>query len=75
MIVLKFTYFKMIFLYGNVPNVPNVPIEYDFLLSEFWVQAYNFGKFDFEILVEGEGQKTSRYFKGVFGSMRTMLPI
>ena len=27
-----------------------------------WVQAYNFGNFDFEIWVEGEGQDTSRLF-------------
>ena len=42
----------------------------------FWIfmaQAYNFGKFDFEMWVEGEGQDTSWNFKGGFGSMRTIL--
>ena len=31
------------------------------------VQAYNFGNFDFDIWVEGEGQDTSRRFYGYFG--------
>ena len=39
------------------------------------VQAYNFGNFNYEIRVEGEGQDTSRLFKGGFGSMHTILPI
>ena len=38
-------------------------------------QAFNFGNFDFEIWVEGEGQDTSQNFKGGFGSMRTILPM
>ena len=37
------------------------------------VQAYNFGNFNYEIRVEGEGQDTSQLFKGGFGSMRTIL--
>ena len=38
------------------------------------VQAYNFGNFNYEIRVEGEGQDTSRFFRVVFGSMRTIFP-
>ena len=37
------------------------------------VQAYNFGKKDFELGVGGEGQDTSRYFDGSFGSIRAIL--
>ena len=32
------------------------------------VQAYHFGKKDFELGVGGEGQDTSRHFEGSFGS-------
>ena len=39
------------------------------------VQAYKFGNFNYEIRVEGEGQDTSRLFKGGFGTMRTILPM
>ena len=39
------------------------------------IQAYNFGNFDYEIRVEGEGQDTSRLFWAGFGSMRTFLPM
>ena len=39
------------------------------------VQAYHFGKNDFELGVGVEGQDTSRTFEGGFGSMRTILPM
>ena len=39
------------------------------------VQAYHFGKKDFEQGVGGEGQDTSRYFEGGFESMRAILPM
>ena len=41
---------------------------------EMGVQAYNFGNFDFNIWVEGEGQDTSRKFQCGFGSVRIILP-
>ena len=31
------------------------------------VQAFNFGNFNFEIRVKGEGQDTSRFFRVVLG--------
>ena len=39
------------------------------------VQAYHFGKNDFELGVKGEGQDTSQYFEGSFGSIRAILPM
>ena len=39
------------------------------------VQAYHFGKNDFELGVGGEGQDTFRNFKGSFGSIRALLPM
>ena len=39
------------------------------------VQAYQFGKKDFELGVGGEGQDTSRDFDGSFGSIRAILPM
>ena len=39
------------------------------------VHAYNFGKNEFKLGVEGEGQDTCRHFEGGFGSMRTRLPM
>ena len=39
------------------------------------VQAYHFGKKDFELGVEWKGQDTSRHFKGIFGSIRAILPV
>ena len=39
------------------------------------VQAYHFGKKDFELGVGGEGQDTSRHFGGSFGSIRAKLPM
>ena len=39
------------------------------------VQAYHFGKKDFELGVGGEGQDTSQHFKGIFGSIRAILPM
>ena len=39
------------------------------------VQAFNFGKKDFEFGFGGDGlQDTSRHFKGSFGSIRAILP-
>ena len=38
------------------------------------VQAYHFGKNDFELGVGGEGQDTSRHFEDSFGSIRAILP-
>ena len=46
-----------------------------FLRGGGGVHAYNFGNFDNDIRVEGEGQDTSRLFKAGFGSMRTILPM
>ena len=40
-----------------------------------FAQAYNFGNFNYEIRVEGEGQDMSRLFWAGFGSMRTNLPM
>ena len=39
------------------------------------VQAFHFGKTDFELAVGGEGQDTSRHFEGSFGSIRAILPM
>ena len=39
------------------------------------VQAYHFGKNDFELGVGGEGQYTSQNIEGSFGSIRALLPI
>ena len=39
------------------------------------VQAYQFGKKDFELGVGGEGQDTSRNFEGSFGSIHAILPM
>ena len=39
------------------------------------VQAFHFGKNDFELGVEGDGQDTSRHFEGSFGSIRAILPM
>ena len=39
------------------------------------VQAFHFGKTDFELGVGGEGQDTSRHFEGSFGSIRAILLI
>ena len=39
------------------------------------VQAFHFGKTDFELGVVGEGQDTSRHFEGSFGSIRGILPM
>ena len=39
------------------------------------VQAFHFGKNDFELGVGGEGQDTSRNFEGSFGSIRAILPM
>ena len=39
------------------------------------VQAFHFGKSDFELGVRGEGQDTSRHFEGSFGSMCVILPM
>ena len=38
------------------------------------IQAYHFGKKDFDLGVGGECQDTSRHFEGSFGSIRTILP-
>ena len=43
--------------------------------GEGGVQAYHFGKKDFELGVRGEGQDISQYFEGGFGSMQTILPM
>ena len=37
------------------------------------VQAFHFGKSDFELGVGGDGQDTSRHFEGIFRSMRAKL--
>ena len=37
------------------------------------VQAFHFGKKDFELEVGWEGQDTSRNFEGSFGSIRAIL--
>ena len=39
------------------------------------VQAYHFGKNDFELGVGEEGQDTSQNFEGSFGSIRATLPM
>ena len=39
------------------------------------VQAFHFGKKDYEIEVWGEGQDTSRHFEGSFESIRAILPM
>ena len=39
------------------------------------VQAFHFGKNDFELGVGGDGQDTSRHFEGSFRSIRAILPI
>ena len=39
------------------------------------VQAFHFGKNDFELGVGGDGQDTSRHFEGSFGSIRAILPM
>ena len=39
------------------------------------VQAFHFGKNDFELGVGGEGQDTSRHFEGSFRSIRAILPM
>ena len=39
------------------------------------VHAFHFGKTYFELGVGGEGQETSRHFKGSFGSIRAILPM
>ena len=39
------------------------------------VQAFHFGKTDFELGVGGEGQNTSGHFEGSFGSIRAILPM
>ena len=38
------------------------------------VQAFHFGKNDFELGVGGEGQDTSRNFEGSFGFIYAILP-
>ena len=40
-----------------------------------WGSGLSLWKNDFRLGVGGEGQDTSRHFKGVFGSMRAILPI
>ena len=40
-----------------------------------YIKAYNFGNFNYEIRVKGEGQATSQLFEGGFGSMRTIFPM
>ena len=37
------------------------------------VQAFHFGKNDFELGVGRDGQNTSRLFEGSFGSIRAIL--
>ena len=44
-------------------------------LETLGVQAYHFGKNDFELGVGGEGQDTSQHFEGSFGSIRAILPM
>ena len=39
------------------------------------VQAYHFGKNNFELGVGGEGQDTSQHFEVRFGSIRAILPM
>ena len=39
------------------------------------VQAYHFGKKDFELGVGGERQDTFQNFEGSFGSIRALLPM
>ena len=39
------------------------------------VQAFHFGKNDFELGVRGDGQDTSQHFEGSFGSKRAILPM
>ena len=39
------------------------------------VQAFHFGKNDFELGVVRDGQDTSRHFEGSFRSIRTILPM
>ena len=39
------------------------------------VQAFHFGKNDFELGVGGDGQDTSRHFEGSFRSIRAILPM
>ena len=39
------------------------------------VQAYHFGKNDFDVEVGGEGQDTSRHFDVSFGSIHAILPM
>ena len=39
------------------------------------VQAYDFGKKDFELVFGGEGQDTSRHFEGSIRSIRGRLPM
>ena len=39
------------------------------------VQAFHFGKNDFELGVQGDAQDTSRHFEGSIGSIRAMLPM
>ena len=39
------------------------------------VQAYHFEKKDFELGVGWKGQDTYRHFKGIFGSIRAILPV
>ena len=39
------------------------------------VQAFYFGKNDFELGVGGDGQDTSRHFEGSFRSIREILPM
>ena len=39
------------------------------------VQAFHFGKNDFELGVVGDGEDTSRHFEGSFRSIRAILPV
>ena len=39
----------------------------------FTVQAFHFGKNNFELGVGADGQVTSRYFEGSFGSIRAIM--
>ena len=39
------------------------------------VQAFHFGKTDFELGVGGEGQDMTQHFEGSFGSIHAILPM
>ena len=68
--------FILILCVGEISDFHRIlRLIFHLILKGGGIQAYHFGKNNFKLGVEEEGQDMSRHFEGGFGSMGVILPM